>query len=147
MSKKRQSQLHKMRQCKRCSIEFIPKNRQVYCSPECHKPRIELHSLKCPNCTHQFMPKRKDARYCSSRCRSRAGLERQKAKLAKQGLSKPSKPLETRLCVCGRSFDQKRHWQQYCSGRCGDRQRQKLRIERNARELIERGFYSSSDGG
>jgi hypothetical protein len=138
MSKKRKSQSHKMHQCKKCSVGFIPKKRQVYCSPECRKPRVDLQSCQCPYCTHEFTPKRKKAKYCSSRCRSRAGLEKQKAKLAEQGLNKPSQALETRQCICGNNFDQTRYWQKYCSGQCGDRQRQKLRIERKARELNER---------
>lgn len=146
MSKKRQSKPRELRHCQRCSVAFIPQKRQIYCSPECRKPRVIFQSRLCLYCNHEFTPKRKAAVYCSSRCRSRAALLRQEAKRAKLGLSKPSKPLETRQCVCGVRFDQKRHWQKYCSDQCGDRQRQKQFIEGRARELIGRGFYSTPDG-
>jgi hypothetical protein len=139
MSKKRQSQPREKRPCKRCSVMFTPKKRQVYCSPECRKPRVKFRPRRCPSCTSKFRPERKDVRYCSNRCRSRAGLSRQKAKLAEQGLSKPSKPLETRQCVCGRSFDQTRHWHKYCFPVCGARYRHDRLIERKARKLIEDG--------
>jgi hypothetical protein len=146
MTKNRQSKPCQLRQCKRCSVAFTPKRRQVYCSPKCRKQPVRIRHRRCPHCTNKFRPKRKDAKYCSQRCRSRAGLARYEAELAKQELSKPSKPLETRQCVCGRSFDQNRHWQQYCSPKCGARYRQERLIERKARELNESSFNSPSDG-
>jgi hypothetical protein len=146
MLKKRQSQPREKRECQRCSALFTPKKRQVYCSPTCRRPPRRLRSRKCRFCKVKFKPSRKDAFYCSSRCRSRAGLARQKQKLEEQGMSKPSKPLEARQCVCGVHFDQTRYWQQYCSPECASRNRQQQLIERKARELSERGFYSSTGG-
>jgi hypothetical protein len=146
MPKKRDSQPSEKRQCPRCSAWFTPKKRQIYCTPECRRPRVKFRLRKCRRCKIKFRPKRKDAIYCNHLCRSRAGLERCEAKLAKKGLSKPRKPLETLQCVCGISFVQTRPWQKYCSGLCGNRQRQKRRIERKTRELIESGF-DPSDGG
>lgn len=138
MPKKRESQPRGKRQCPRCSTWFTPKKRQIYCTPECRRPRVKFRLRKCPQCKVKFRPKCKDAIYHDSRCRSRAGLARREARLAKQGLLKPKKPLETRVCVCGKSFKQTRHWQKYCPDRCGERERQKRHIERKARELIDR---------
>ena len=145
MSKKQKSQPRKLRQCKRCSNSFTPKKRQVYCSIECRKPRLKFRLRRCPFCKRKFRPKRKDAIYCSNRCRSRAGLMKHEKRLEEQGLSNPKKPLETRKCVCGISFVQKVYWQKYCSPECAARNRQQRFIERKAKELIECGFDPSTD--
>jgi hypothetical protein len=146
MSKKRQSPTREKRQCPRCSKLFTPKKRQIYCSPECRRPRVKFRLRTCPQCKVKFRPKRKDARYCSNRCRSRAGLAKSEARLAKLGFSKSKKPLETLQCVCGKTFRQTRPWQKYCPGVCGSRHRQNERIERKAKELNDRAFHSPPEG-
>lgn len=72
----------------------------------------------CVVCGKAFSAKKKDANYCSNKCRAKARRD--------SGIDN-----ETRICeVCGRAFETNRYGkQQYCSVSCGAKHRKSLRKE------------------
>jgi len=67
---KRILKIEKVKQCKFCKEDFVPKNpAQIYCSDECKK-ESKFKVKNCEFCRKEFKTKRKTTRFCSAYCRS-----------------------------------------------------------------------------
>lgn len=89
----------------------------------------------CLHCGKEFTPKR-NAVYCSDRCRANASNERLKAKGKKtERVKKPYVPELHHCAVCGKEFYPKRKDSAYCSPNC------RLKANRAKKALASNGVY------
>lgn len=108
-------------ECAHCQKPFKKRRAsQVFCGLKCKraaqgvKPREARAKIPCRQCGNAFTPHRRDAKFCSPDCATKAELAVRRAKNAAA--------LKTIACEgCGQEFQQRRKDARYCSPECYSR--------------------------
>jgi len=105
-----------------CGKKFVPSRHKRFCSTACRKrasvyvPPPELRF--CPGCGVEITSMRRDARFCSAKCRVRCNRVEKKLGL-RTGKDRPPKPRLWEYCaVCQTSMEGKRRDAMFCSVLC-----------------------------
>lgn len=116
----------KSKQCAQCGIEFTPsilRRHQQYCSHQCFLDSIKIQKRACIHCGNEFLPKRTEQQFCSTRCQQSAKRNR-----------------VTLTCgYCGNTFEAtnaRKSTRHYCSKQCQIKGRFHSLEEDNAVEII-----------